>query len=98
VRKYEERCKVAARDTAKMWGRSLPPNQSPQETMRSEEGEIISSPYSPHPQILTLPSDLFGQQIRVPASACLVKHPRVDTSGVSGLSSWLGLMLVCSIL
>jgi hypothetical protein len=61
-----------------------------------EEGEIISCPCSPHPQSLTLPSDLFGQQIRVPASACLVKRPRVDTSGVSAyrrglVSRWYAL-------
>jgi hypothetical protein len=30
----QERCKGAARAAAKMWARSLPMNQSPQETLR----------------------------------------------------------------
>jgi hypothetical protein len=84
---------------AMMWGEeSSSKSESSGDNEEDEEGEIISSPCSPHPQSLTLPSDLFGQQIRVPASACLVKHPRVDTCGVFSLSSWPGLTLVCSVL
>jgi hypothetical protein len=60
-----------------MWGEeSSSKSESSGDNEEDEEGKIISSPCSPHPQSLTLPSDLFGQQIRVPASACLVKHPR----------------------
>jgi hypothetical protein len=62
-----------------------------------EDGEKFSSPRSP-PLPLNLPSlgDLFNQQEGISVGTHRMKHPQMDTEGVSGLLLQFGLTLVYS--
>jgi hypothetical protein len=54
-----------------------------EEDEEKEEGEVISSPHASSPKVLPPPSDLFSQQVGIPASACWAKHPRTYAGGMS---------------
>jgi hypothetical protein len=59
---------------------------------------FLPSISAPPPKNLPSPSDLFDQQMGIPASARRAKCPWVDADGASGPSPRSGLTLVCSVL
>jgi hypothetical protein len=66
-----------------------------------EEREIISSPHSlPPPPLENLrsPSDIFSQQMGIPASAHWAKRPPLDAGGASSLPPQSDNAPVCSVL
>jgi hypothetical protein len=100
AQRQRRQVRSTARATATARGEQTPSvsesigDNDEEEDEDEEEGEIISSPHSPPPPNLPLPSALFGQKEGIFVGAHWKKRPWTDAKGGSSLQ--LGLALVCS--